>query len=102
MTTPNDQLARIREFCNSVAEHDPGYEVACDIRDFIDGHADMTPMGMLNEIADQFSLVAEVSRLRAQETRIRALAESGGVYEPGPDWISKRAILAALDTGEEA
>ncbi|AGT12189.1 hypothetical protein JABBAWOKKIE_90 [Mycobacterium phage Jabbawokkie] len=47
-------------------------------------------------------LVAEVERLRARETRIRALAESGGVYEPGPDWISKRAILAALDTGEEA
>ncbi|AKY02893.1 hypothetical protein PHATNISS_83 [Mycobacterium phage Phatniss] len=44
---------------------------------------------------------AENERLRAQETRIRALAESGGVYEPGPDWISKRAILAALDTEGE-
>lgn len=94
MTTPNDQLARIREFCNSVAEHDPGYEVACDIRDFIDGYADL-----VEEERDE--LVSEVERLRAQETRIRALAESGGVYEPGPDWISKRAILAALDTEEE-
>jgi hypothetical protein len=95
MTTPNDQLARIREFCNSVAERDPGYEVACDIRDFIDGHADLVE-------AERDELVSEVERLRAQEKRIRALAESGGVYEPGPDWVSKRAILAALDTEGEA
>ncbi|QCG77386.1 hypothetical protein SEA_SUMTER_57 [Mycobacterium phage Sumter] len=36
-----EKLARIREFCNSVPERDPGYEAACDIRDFIDGHADL-------------------------------------------------------------
>ncbi|AGM61496.1 hypothetical protein M609_gp080 [Mycobacterium phage Job42] len=112
MTTPNDQLARIREFCNSVAEHDPGYEVACDIRDFIDGGSVSDPvtpakiaagadMGMYPDNLLR-ELLAEVERLRAQETRIRALAESGGVYEPGPDWISKRAILAALDTEGEA
>lgn len=33
----SNKLDHIREFCNSIPEHDPAYELACDIRDFIDG-----------------------------------------------------------------
>ncbi|AEK07844.1 hypothetical protein FDI59_gp097 [Mycobacterium phage Yoshi] len=54
-------------------------------------------------------LVAEVERLRAQETRIRELCERAmALHDPwADDWKGDRvvradAILAALDTEEEA
>lgn len=40
----SNKLDHIREFCNSIPERDMGYELACEIRDFIDGDIDRLPL----------------------------------------------------------
>ena len=43
----SNQLAHIREFCNAVPERGgkwDAYELACEIRDFIDGDTDRLPL----------------------------------------------------------
>lgn len=38
-----DKLDQIREFCNTVPVGHLGYDLACDIRDFIDGETETLP-----------------------------------------------------------
>lgn len=42
----DDKLAHVREFCNSITEHNvwDAYDLACEVRDFIDGDIDDLPV----------------------------------------------------------